>query len=96
MEQPNSNALRRFEMRPIARRFWQALLDGDIDMIATDHSPCPPEMKSRDTGRFDQAWGGIASLGLALPVVWTGLQQRGGGLELLAKWLPKNRHGWPD
>jgi allantoinase len=59
---------------------WQALLDGDIDLIATDHSPCPPEMKHRDSGRpesgrFDQAWGGIASLGLALPVVWTGLQQ---------------------
>jgi allantoinase len=66
---------------------WQALRDGVIDMIATDHSPCPPEMKSGDTRRFDQAWGGIASLGLALPVVWTGLQQRGGGLELLSKWM---------
>jgi allantoinase len=66
---------------------WQALRAGDIDMIATDHSPCPPEMKNRNTGRFDQAWGGIASLGLALPVVWTGLRERGGGLELLARWL---------
>ncbi|WP_263352604.1 allantoinase AllB [Acidicapsa acidisoli] len=66
---------------------WQALRDGVIDMVATDHSPCPPEMKNRDSGRFDQAWGGIASLGLALPVVWTGLRQRGGGLELLAKWM---------
>ena len=66
---------------------WQGLLDGAIDMIATDHSPCPPEMKKRETGRFDQAWGGIASLGLALPVVWTGLSQRGGGLELLTRLL---------
>jgi allantoinase len=66
---------------------WLALREGDIDMIATDHSPCPPEMKNRDTGRFDQAWGGIASLGLALPVVWTGLQERGGGLESLTRWL---------
>lgn len=66
---------------------WQDLLDGTIDMIATDHSPCPPEMKNRETGRFDQAWGGIASLGLALPVVWTGLSQRGGSLELLTRWL---------
>ncbi|HEX4319461.1 MAG TPA: allantoinase AllB [Acidobacteriaceae bacterium] len=66
---------------------WQALREGLIDMIATDHSPCPPEMKYRETGRFDQAWGGIASLGLALPVVWTGLHARGGGLEFLAKWL---------
>jgi allantoinase len=66
---------------------WQGLMDGAIDMIATDHSPCPPEMKNRESGRFDQAWGGIASLGLALPVVWTGLRERGGGLDLLAKWL---------
>jgi allantoinase len=66
---------------------WKALLEGEIDMIATDHSPCPPEMKHRDSGRFDQAWGGIASLGLALPVVWTELERHGGGLELLAKWL---------
>jgi len=74
---------------------WQALFDGDIDLIATDHSPCPPVMKHRDSGRFDQAWGGIASLGLALPVVWTGLQQRRdaqtsdspSNFDLLAKWL---------
>jgi allantoinase len=71
---------------------WQGLRDGIIDMIATDHSPCPPEMKNRepgrlDSGKFDQAWGGISSLGLALPVIWTGLHQRGGGLELLTKWL---------
>lgn len=66
---------------------WQALLDGTIDMIATDHSPCPPAMKNRDAGGFDRSWGGIASLGLALPVVWTGLRQRGGGLDLLAKWM---------
>jgi allantoinase len=66
---------------------WRALREGAIDMVATDHSPCPPELKHRETGRFDTAWGGIASLGLALPVVWTGLHQRGGGLELLAKWM---------
>jgi allantoinase len=66
---------------------WQGLRDGTIDMIATDHSPCPPEMKHRETGRFDQAWGGISSLGLALSVIWTGLHQRGGGLELLSRWM---------
>jgi allantoinase len=66
---------------------WQGLHEGVIDMITTDHSPCPPERKHRETGRFDQAWGGIASLGLALPVVWTGLRSRGGRLEMLAKWL---------
>ena len=66
---------------------WEALREGVIDMIATDHSPCPPELKNRDEGRFDRAWGGVASLGLALPIVWTGLHERGGGLELLAKWM---------
>lgn len=72
---------------------WQALFDGEIDLIATDHSPCPREMKHRESGRFDQAWGGIASLGLALPVIWTGLRQRLGSstpdseFNLLAKWL---------
>jgi allantoinase len=71
---------------------WQALMDGSIDMIATDHSPCPPGLKNiqiegSESGRFDTAWGGIASLGLALPVVWTGLHRRGGGLELLARWM---------
>ena len=45
---------------------WQALTSGLIDMIVTDHSPCPPEMKRADTGRFDLAWGGIASLSIAL------------------------------
>ena len=44
-------------------KLWEALEDGQIDMVTTDHSPCPPEMKRRETGRFDQAWGGISSLG---------------------------------
>jgi allantoinase len=58
-------------------KLWQALEEGQIDMVTTDHSPCPPEMKHRETGRFDEAWGGISSLGLALPVMWTAMQQRG-------------------
>ena len=39
-----------------------ALRDGTIDMVATDHSPCPPEMKQLESGDFFAAWGGIASL----------------------------------
>ncbi len=66
---------------------WKALEDGQIDMVTTDHSPCPPEMKHRETGHFDQAWGGISSLGLALPVVWTAMQQRGIDLDEIGKWL---------
>ena len=71
---------------------WEALLDGTIDLIATDHSPCPPVMKAKNTGQFDLAWGGIASLGLALPVVWTGLHHHSAQtdalrLESIVRWL---------
>ena len=66
---------------------WQGLRDGSIDLIATDHSPCPPEMKRLEVGRFDLAWGGIASLSVALPVVWTGAASRGFGLEDIARWM---------
>ena len=54
---------------------WQGLVDGDIDLIASDHSPCPPGLK--DTGGdFFAAWGGIASLQVSLPAVWTGARAR--------------------
>ncbi|MGB8028742.1 MAG: allantoinase AllB [Terracidiphilus sp.] len=68
-------------------RLWKALEEGRIDMVATDHSPCPPEMKHRETGRWDQAWGGISSLGLALRVMWTAMQQRGIKLERIGEWM---------
>jgi allantoinase len=64
---------------------WQALVDGDIDLIATDHSPCPPSMKAEDD--FVRAWGGIAALELSLPAVWTGASARGVPLERVAQWL---------
>lgn len=60
---------------------WQALADGDIDLIASDHSPCPPALKERDSGRFDRAWGGISSLELSLAVVHSGARARGLALE---------------
>ena len=47
-------------------RLWQALVDGDIDLVATDHSPAPPALKHLDDGDFVRAWGGIASLQLGL------------------------------
>jgi allantoinase len=66
---------------------WQGLRSGAIDLIATDHSPCPPEMKRLDQGRFDLAWGGIASLSVALSVVWTDASQRGFTLDHIAQWM---------
>jgi len=64
---------------------WQALADGTLDLVATDHSPAPPDLKL--TGDFRQAWGGIASLELGLVAVWAGASRRGFGLEHLSKWL---------
>jgi allantoinase len=66
---------------------WAALQDGTIDMVTTDHSPCPPEMKGRHEGRLDRAWGGIASLGLALPVLWTAALRRGLKMGRLMEWM---------
>ncbi|MGD0739861.1 MAG: allantoinase AllB [Terracidiphilus sp.] len=70
---------------------WSALNDGLIEMVITDHSPCLPEMKhpgpKGEIARWDQAWGGIASLGLALPVLWTGMKQRGIALEWIGEWM---------
>src|ERR1700720_18891 len=56
---------------------WQGLREGAIDLVATDHSPCPPEMKRLDERSFRTAWGGISSLSLALPVMWTEANGRG-------------------
>lgn len=66
---------------------WAGLQNGTIDMVTTDHSPCLPEMKCREEGRWDKAWGGIASLGLALPALWTAMSRRGLGMERLVEWM---------
>jgi len=76
--------LRELENR---EQLWAGLRDGTIDMVATDHSPCPPEMKQQATGDFLNAWGGIASLQLSLPAVWTEARRRSFSLAHLAKWL---------
>ncbi|HEX7183071.1 MAG TPA: allantoinase AllB [Thermoanaerobaculia bacterium] len=68
-------------------RLWEALREGIIDLVATDHSPCPPELKKIETGDFLRAWGGISSLQLTLPVVWTGARERGFTHENLARWM---------
>jgi allantoinase len=69
---------------------WDALKRGVIDTIGSDHSPCLPEMKHLESGNFMDAWGGIASLQLTLPIVWTEASRRGIGLEQVFKWLSAN------
>jgi allantoinase len=67
-------------------RLWQGLLSGQIDLVASDHSPCLPAMKHLDSGDFARAWGGIASLGLGLAALWTEGRERGVTLPQLAEW----------
>ncbi len=66
---------------------WRALGDGIIDLVVTDHSPCPPSMKQLEEGSFKTAWGGIASLSIALPVMWTEASGRGFTLSDIARWM---------
>jgi allantoinase len=65
---------------------WTALFDGTIDFVITDHSPCSPALKLREEGDFVHAWGGVASLQLGLPAVWSEARRRGAGLAQLAAW----------
>jgi allantoinase len=73
--------------RANADRLWAGLRAGVIDCVVSDHSPCPPNLKLTDTGDFGKAWGGIASLQLSLPVIWTHARERGYGLADLARWM---------
>jgi allantoinase len=66
---------------------WTALDKGAIDFIVSDHSPSPPAMKCQKTGDFFKAWGGISSLQLGLPVIWTKLRTRKNSLETLVRWM---------
>lgn len=66
---------------------WRGLRTGVIDMVVTDHSPCLPEMKKMDEGLFNTAWGGIASLSVALPVMWTDCVKREFSLVDLCRWM---------
>ena len=67
---------------------WSALIAGDIDLVASDHSPCPPILKEPDSDFFG-AWGGIASLQISLAAVWTGARSRGASIEQVASWMSR-------
>lgn len=73
---------------------WRGLEEGVIDFIVSDHSPCTPELKKLDTGDFMGAWGGISSLQLGLPNVWTEALKRGLSLEQVSAWLSERPAGF--
>ncbi|RKR91479.1 allantoinase [Micromonospora pisi] len=66
---------------------WGGLADGLVDCVVSDHSPCPPALKNFDRGDFASAWGGVASLQLGLPVVWTEARARGHSLADVVRWM---------
>jgi allantoinase len=68
---------------------WRGLAAGVIESVVSDHSPCPAELKRLDTGEFGAAWGGIASLQLGLPLVWTEARRRGHALTDVARWMAR-------
>lgn len=68
-------------------RLWQGLKEGVIDLVVTDHSPCPPAMKRIGEKNFRTAWGGIASLSVALPAMWTEAGSRECTMIDLARWM---------
>ncbi|MEU0134938.1 allantoinase AllB [Streptomyces sp. NPDC006296] len=63
---------------------WEGLAQGTIDCVVSDHSPCTTDLKTAD---FASAWGGISSLQLGLPAMWTEARRRGHGLEDVARWM---------
>lgn len=78
---------------------WQGLESGVIDFVVSDHSPAPASLKRAGGGDFAEAWGGIASLQLGLPLVWTEARGRGIRLERVVDWMsaaPARRVGLTD
>jgi allantoinase len=75
--------------RANADLLWAALAEGLITCVVSDHSPCTPELKRQDTGDFAAAWGGIASVQLGLPVIWTAARERGHRLDDVVSWMAR-------
>ena len=71
-------------------KLWDALKEGLIDFIATDHSPAPPHLKEIESGNFEKAWGGIAGLQFSLPAVWKASRSKNVSLQEFCKWMCEN------
>ncbi len=68
---------------------WDALAEGVIDVVVSDHSPSTIDLKCLDTGDFGSAWGGVSSLQLGLPLVWTEARRRGHDLPDVLRWMAR-------
>ena len=67
-------------------RLWQHVLAGEIDLVASDHSPCTAELKTRGDNDIWEAWGGVTGIQSLLPVMLTeGVHRRGLRLAALAR-----------
>ncbi|MFE2406881.1 allantoinase AllB [Kitasatospora sp. NPDC057904] len=70
---------------------WAALAAGEFIAVVSDHSPSTPDLKllpaHGGSGDFAAAWGGIASLQLGLPAVWTEARRRGHTLGDVVRWM---------
>lgn len=66
---------------------WRGLNSGAVDLVVSDHSPSPAAGTGRD---FLSAPGGISSLQLGLPVMWTAARRRGVPLSRLVTWMSTN------
>lgn len=93
-EIPDANTL--FKCAPPIRekenndKLWEALKDGTIDFIVTDHSPSTPDLKEIQSGNLKKAWGGISSIQFSLPIIWTEARKRGITLEQVSILMSQN------
>lgn len=69
---------------------WKGLEEGIIDCIVSDHSPSTVDLKDVENGDFGVAWGGVASLQLGLPLIWSEAKGRGLKLEQVVQWMGVN------
>jgi allantoinase len=79
-------------IRDVANReaLWAALLDGTIDCVVSDHSPCIAELKKLDQGDIMGAWGGISTLGFGLSLLWTEARKRNVPIGTILRWVSEN------
>lgn len=82
--------------KPEQEKLIQQLLDGKIDMVTSDHSPCPYGMKDPMTHNLFQAWGGISGGQFTLMAMVEMAKKYEIPLTKIAKWTslhPATRFG---